>query len=384
MKTYKFKLYTSKRNKYLNRQINIAAKIYNHCIALHKRYYKLFGKSLNSYAIIKHITKLKKRPKYAYWNTLNAQAIQDVVERIDKAYKLFFINHKRGIKSAPPSFKKVKKYKSFTLKQNGYKLFADNSIQIIGRRYKYYKSRDLEGTIKTVTIKRDSLGDLYIYIVCETQGNEVIPRTGKSVGFDFGLKTFLKASDGNDIISPEFFKQSENKIKKLNRNLSRKKKGSNHYKMAKRDLAKAHKQIADKRNDFHFKTALNLASEYAFICIEDLNIKAMQKIWGKKISDLSHNNFVNILKYQCSKTGSKVVEIDRFFPSSKTCYDCGYILNELPLNVRNWVCPNCGVIHDRDFNAACNIHRVGTSTLGEEIVRPVQQANFDDTRISRL
>jgi putative transposase len=371
MMTYKFKLYQNKKNKKLHKQINIAARIYNHCIALHKRYYRLFGKSLNYYQLKKYITKIKKLKKYAEWNELNSQAIQNIVERIDKAYKLFFRNQKYGVKSAPPSFKKVKKYKSYTLTQTGYKLFNDNRIQIGKQIYKYSKSRNIEGEVKTVTIKRDTLGDIYITIVCETFKNEIIPRTGKIVGYDFGLKMFLKASDGKDIISPEFFKQSQKEIKKLNRQLSKKKKGSNNYKKAKKELARTHKKIADKRKDFHFKLALNLAGEYAFICLEDLNIKAMQKLWGKKISDLSHSSFVNILKYQCAKVGSKVVEIDRFYPSSKTCSKCGYIKKDLNLNDREWICPECNTVHDRDYNASINIERVGASTLGVEIIRPI-------------
>lgn len=370
MKTYKFKLYQHKRNRYLERQINLAGIIYNHCIALHKRYYRLYGKSLNVYALMKHLTKLKKLPKYSDWNSLGSQAIQDIAQRIDRGYKLFFRNREHGIKSSPPSFKKVKKYKSFTLKQAGYKLYSDNRIKIGGRTYKYHKSREIEGKVKTVTVKRDSLGDLYIYVVCETSNNEILPRTGKSVGYDFGLKMFLTASDGKNIVSPEFFKQSQKQIAKLNRELSKKQKGSNHYKQAKRRLAKAHKRLANKRRDFHFKLALNLAGEYATICIEDLNIKAMQKLWGRKISDLSHSSFVNILKYQCSKTGSTVIEIPRFYPSSKTCSACEFVYEELTLGDRKWTCPNCGILHDRDLNAATNIHRVGASTLGVETVRP--------------
>ena len=123
---------------------------------------------------------------------------------LDKGYKVFFRNRKHGTKSSPPSFKKAKKYKSFTLKQAGYKLYPDNRIKIGSRIYKYHKSREIEGKVKTLTVKRDSLGDLYIYIVCETENNEILPRTGKSVGYDFGLRTFLTASDGNHVSSPEF------------------------------------------------------------------------------------------------------------------------------------------------------------------------------------
>lgn len=180
MKTYKFKLYQHKRNRYLKRKINLAGILYNHCIALHKRYYRRYGKTLNVYALMKHLTKLKKLPKYAEWNSLGSQAIQDIAQRIDKTYKLFFRNRKHGIKSSPPSFKKVKKYKSYTLKQAGYKLYPDNSIKIGDRIYTFHKSREIEGTVKTLTIKRDALGDLYICIACETERHEILPRTGKS------------------------------------------------------------------------------------------------------------------------------------------------------------------------------------------------------------
>ncbi len=368
MKTYCFKLYQSKKNKKLHEAIDIAGQIYNHLIALHKRYYRLYGKHLNDYKLKKHITKLKKQKRFAFWNQLGSQAIQDIAERIERGYKLFFRNRKQGIKTAPPSFKKIKKYKSFTLKQTGYKLLEDNKIRIMGNVYKYFKSRDIEGKIKTLTVKRDLLGDIYIYMVCETE--EVEPRTGKSVGLDFGLKNFLTTSDGDVIQSPLFFKQNIEEIQKLHKILSRKKKGSNNRKKALRALIKAYKKVADCRKDFHFKLAKKLAEEYAVICIEDLNIQGMKKLWGRKVSDLGFNQFVAILKHQCSKVGSIVVEIPRFYPSSKTCSNCGYVLEDLPLSVRSWTCPRCNTTHDRDHCAAINILRVGASTLVGEEVRP--------------
>lgn len=370
IKTYSFKLYSNKRNKHLHNQIRIAARIYNHCIALHKRYYKMYGEYLPLYKLLKHITKLKKTSRFSYWNGLGSQAIQDVAERIDRAYKLFFKNLKRKVRTAPPSFKKSVKYKSFTLKQAGYKILDDNRVQINGKIYRYFKSREIEGKIKTVTVKRDTLGDIYVFIVCEQEQPQIMARTGEMVGYDFGLKTFLKASDGYDIESPLFFKQNAARIAKLNRSLSRKVKGSNNRRKARKDLARAHKRIANMRKDFHFKLAAELCADYAFICIEDLNIKAMQRMWGRKISDLSHSQFVQILKYQAAKCGTTIVDIPRFYPSSKTCSKCGYIVDELPLSVRSWVCPECKSEHDRDYNAAVNISRVGASTLGRDIVSP--------------
>jgi putative transposase len=370
VKTYCFKLYQSKRNKKLHRSINIAGSIYNHLIALHKRYYRLYGKSLNANKLMKHITKLKKKKRFAYWNLLGSQAIQDIAQRIDRAYKLFFENSKRGIRSAPPSFKKVRRYKSFTLKQAGFWLLDSNRIVIMGREYRYFKSREIEGKIKTLTVKRDSLGDIYLYLACETEESPVEPRSGKSVGLDFGLQTFLKASDGEDVISPLFFRQGMKEIRHLNRSLSRKKKGSHNRQRARIELARAHRRIANRRKDYHFKMSKDLAGKYSLICVEDLNLKAMQRLWGRKISDLGHGQFVNILKYQCAKTGATVIEIPRFYPSSKTCSDCGHVLDDLPLSVREWTCPECGSVHDRDLNAARNILRVGASNPWGEGVRP--------------
>lgn len=362
MRTYRFKLYKSKRNRKLHKQINTAGLIYNHCIALHKRYYKLFGKSLNLYQLQKHLTKLKKISKFAYMKELGSQAVQDIAERIDRAYKLFFRNLKHKIRTAPPSFKKIKKYKSFTLKQCGWKLDeASNSITIRKQRYRYAKSREIEGKIKTITVKRDALGDIYLYFVCETSENEVLARTGKNVGFDFGLKTFLTASDGKDIKAPLFFRQNANAIKMASRNLSRKAKGSNNRKKAKIVLARLHKKVANQRDNFHWQTVSKLVGEYALICIEDLNLKAMQKRFGRKISDLGFADFVSKLKYKAHRAGASVVEVDRFFPSSQLCSDCGYRNTETKnLTIRKWTCPKCGNIHNRDRNASINIEREGS------------------------
>ncbi len=192
-------------------------------------------------------------------------------------------------------------------------------------------------------------------------------RTGKSVGYDFGLKRFLTASDYKDIVAPEFFKANAVAIKKANRELSRKKKNSNHRKSAKLALARLHKKVADQRKDFHFKLANKICGEYALICIEDLNIKAMQKLWGRKISDYGFSDFVKILEYQAKKLGSIIQKIDRFYASSQICHVCGAKNPETKnLAVREWFCVKCKTSHDRDRNASINILKVGTSTfLGE-------------------
>ena len=314
------------------------------------------------YQLQKHLTKLKGISRFAYIKEIGSQAVQEITQRIDRAYKLFFRNLKHKIRTAPPSFKKIKKYKSFTLKQAGWKLDEDgNSITIGKQRYRYAKSREIDGKIKTLTVKRDALGDIYLYFVCETSENKVLARTGKSVGFDFGLKMFLNASDGNDIASPLFFRQNANVIKRASRNLSRKVKGSNNRKRAKLALARLHKRIANQRDNFHWQAAHRLVAEYALICLEDLSLKAMQKRFGRKISDLGFADFVNKLKYMAYMTGASIVEIDRFYPSSQLCSDCGYQNSETKnLKIREWTCPKCGSTHNRDRNASINIEREGT------------------------
>ena len=356
MKTYKFKLYNAKRNRKLHRQINIAGAIYNHCIAVHRRYYGLFKKSLTAFSLSKHLTKLKKLPKYAHWKLVGSQAIQDISERIGRAYTLFFRNLKHNVKTAPPSFKKIRKYKSFTLKQAGYKYTGeDNTIIIQKQKYRFFKSREIQGKICTVTVKRDSLGDIYIYLVCQTDENKVLARTGKSVGFDFGLKKFLTASDGNDVESPLFFRQNSMAIAKANRQLSKKQKGSNNRWRMKAALCRLHRKTANQRNDFHWKLANRLCGEYATICLEDLNLKGMQKLYGRKISDLGFADFLNKLEYAATKSGTTILKVDRFFPSSQLCSCCGKQNHELKdLRIRTWQC-SCGAMHQRDRNAAVNI-----------------------------
>ncbi len=371
MKTFCFKLYHSDHNYELMRQINAAGLIYNHCIALHKRYYRLYGKYLDKSKLQKHLVKLKKHNRFAYICEIGSQAVQDVTDRIDRAYNLFWSNLKRKKKCSPPKFRKVRRYKSFTLKQAGWKLDeARGKIRIGKKWYGYFKSRNTEGKIKTVTIKRDSVGDIYIYLVCDVQCEIVKPRTGKSVGFDFGLKQFLTGSDGHDIKSPYFFMLNIKTIRKKCRNLSRKKEGSHNRNRARKDLARAYRKMDNQRKDFHFKTARKLCEEYAVICLETLNMKGMARRWGRKVHSLGFYSFVEILKYEAMKLGTQIIFVDKYFPSSQLCSVCGYKnVAVKDLKIREWECPNCHTHHDRDKNAAKNILMAGTSANGGEPVR---------------
>ena len=372
--TYKYKLYNSKKNKHLHQTITLAGRAYNHGIALHRRYYRLYDKHLNQYALMKHFTKLKKRPHYAWLNDIPSQALQEIAQRIDRGYRLFFRNLKAGIKTAPPLFKKTRKYKSYTLKQAGWKLLGDSRAQIGKRVYKMCRDRTLVGDVKTVTIKRDALYDLYLCFSVEVDDPKVRPTSGKMAGFDFGLKSFLTVHDGfesYEIASPELFKQSLKSVKALSRCLSRKAEGSNNRRKARARLARAHRAIANKRLDWFFKLSHDLTERYDYLFFETLNLKGMQRLWGRKVSDLAFGMFLNVLQYVANKKGKVVALIDPFFPSSRLCPHCGCINEHLELSDRRWRCPHCHEIIERDVAAALNILREGASSLGGGDVRPV-------------
>ncbi|WYL96502.1 MAG: transposase [Gloeotrichia echinulata IR180] len=372
MITLKFKLYEHKRNRHLKRMINAAGVIYNHCIALHKRYYRMWGKHLNCAKLQSHIAKLRKR--HQFWQSIGSQAVQDICQRIEKAYQLFFKHNKKGVR--PPGFKKVKKYKSFTLKQAGYKLLNGNRIKIANRVYQFWKSREVEGKIKTLTIKRTALGELFMVIVVDNELEpEIKSTTGKIAGFDFGLKTFLTCSDGTLIDSPEFLKQSLNAIKKASKNHSKKVKRSNNRERARKNLVRQHENVCNRRRDWFWKLAHELTDKFDVLCFETLNLKGMQRLWGRKISDVAFGEFLQILSWVTKKKNKQLVYIDQWYPSSKTCSHCGHILENLDLSIRQWRCPSCQSINGRDENAARNIQMVGASTIGLGDVRLAPASN---------
>jgi putative transposase len=368
-KSFKYKLYYSRKNRHIHRLIDVAGEIYNHCIALHKRYYRLTGKHLNVFMLKKHITKLKHLKKHEHWGRLGSQAVQDVVIRIEKNYHLFFKSLNTGRRGcvSPPGFKKRRKYKSFTLTQAGYKILEGNRIKIGQHVFKYHKSRDIQGTVKTLTIKRDSLGDIYMIFSCDRVAMDAQDRamTGKSAGSDFGLHHYLTISDGGTTESPEFFKQGMRAVQKASRNLSRKKKGSHNRSRARMNLARIHRKVSNQRLDFNMKLARQMAKRYDYLFFEDLNIDAMKKLWGRKVSDMGFADYLRLQEHMCSKFGTVMGKIDRFYPSSKQCHVCGSLNADLDIKDREWVCPSCKTGHDRDINAAIVIHMVGASNHWE-------------------
>jgi len=377
MIAYKYKLYNNKHNKKLHDICKSSAFVWNHCLALQKRYYRLYGKYISSAKMQSHFAK-KVVPKYDFLKLMGSQSIQEIIQRLDASYSRFF----KKIQKRPPKFKSGELFSSFVFKQGGY-LLSDNKLYInkLKRTFKFFKSRDY-GTPKNIRLKRDKLGDFYLIITSEDDvRNKSYGKThdGASVGIDFGLKTYLTMSDGNVEIAPLFFKRELKKIAKLHNTLSkkeRKKTGqqkfhkkwkkmvdvtvlSNNGQRARKDLVRAYNKVTNLRSDYQYKLAHSLCRNYDYIFTETLNLNGMKRLWGRKVSDLCHSSFIEVLREVSKKYGVIFHQIDQWYASSKTCHACGNKNKGLTLKDRVFICPECGYIEDRDLNAAKNILRQG-------------------------
>ncbi len=334
-KMYKYRLFRAdKKDWKLRHKLFVASTVWNHFIALQRRYHRLMGKYISLNAMNKHVLLAKGRPR----------------------------------------FRKAKNYASFTFPQSGYQFVSFNqnevkddekytraraSLKIEGVTYRFVQHRPMLGEIKTLTVKRDSVGRLWVVFSVEETMSIPETRTGKSGGFDFGLKTFLTDDEGRAYTSPQFFAQGIEKTRKLHRQLSRKVEGSHRRKRARRTLPKHSADVANKRRDHHFQLAHRLCDEYAILYFEDLNLAGMKALWGRKVSDLGFPSFVSILEWVALKRGKSVVKIGRFTPTTKTCSGCG---QRYDLTLRDRVLAyDCGLTIDRDHNAAINIKHGGAS-----------------------
>ena len=357
MISYKYNIYRSKNNIWIDKMLSECCFVWNHALSLHKRYYRLYRKFIPLNKIQKYFAKRIKR------NTLHSQTVQEILERLDMSYKRFF----KKLSKRPPKFKKNKDLNSFIFKQGGFSING-NSIRVnrINKIFKFSYSRSYEGRIKQVRFKRSKNNRYCVFIVTDKKPDPIRKSyNGASVGIDFGLKTYLVLSNGDKYNNPLFFKKYLDKVKLANRKLSKSKKGSNNRKRRLFELNQLYYKIENSRNNFQWELAHELCRKYDYIFIEDLNIEVMVNLWGRKISDLSHSSFIEKLIYIASKYGVVVHKIDRFYPSSKTC-ECGYIYKDLKLKDRTWICPNCKKLNNRDLLAANNILRRGIYELERE------------------
>ena len=354
MISYKYKLYRTDKTKHLDKMLREACFVWDHALALQKRYYRLYGKYINCGRMKAHFVKRISR------NTLHSQTVQELLERLDDAYKRFF----EHLAERPPKFKRAKDFSSIVFKQGGYSLNGNVlTINSIKKRFKFSLSRPYSGKVKTLTVKRSPLGEYFIVMVLD-KPPVTFRKThnGASVGIDFGLKTYMTMSDGTKVKSPQFLKTNLQKVQRASRNLSKSASDSHHHQSRRMELDRVHERIVNKRSEFQWQLAHLLCRQYDHIYIEDLQLKGMTTLWGRKMNDLSHGAFINRLEYVATKYGVTVHKIDRFYPSSKRC-TCGYVNKQLQLKDRHWTCPECGAVHDRDLLAAQNILRQGIAEL---------------------
>ncbi len=369
MKTYKYKFGSQSNCIRIGNLLDDMWQVHEYFHKWQRQRYKDGLPYANYSAMCAQLTELK-RTLHPHWNVLPSQAIQEELKRIDAAYQRFF-NRLGG----RPKIKKRHKFKSITLRgQSGWKI-TNNRITVTLRKwnpdtcewtfdrvpYTFFKHREWKGDIRTITIKRDTCGDYWLYITTNFTDTEPLPTTSQSVGADFGMKdAYLTLSTGEKIQHRQPLKHSLSKLRKLNRTLSRKQKGSGGWWRAVRQLARFYRHIANQRKDFHYKLATYLCKKFDVIVLETLNLDGnLKRLWGRKVSDLAFYQFVEILNYKCIKHKRELRQVSQWTATTKPCSDCGYKNDNLSLNDRQWICPECGSHHDRDINAAINILRAG-------------------------
>ena len=355
-KTYRFRIFPDKEQEVLlNKHFGCSRFIYNYFLNERKELYQKDKKSDNYYTQAKTLIELKKQEDTIWLKEVNSQTLQFALRSLDTAYVNFF----RG-NTQFPKFKSRKHKNTFTIPQFGK---IENSRIILpkfkdGIKVKIH--REVKGEIGKMSITKTPTGKYYVSIFTKQQ-IEDLPKTNKQVGIDLGLKDFVITSDNNKFKNNRYTKKYAKQLKKAQQHLSRKQKGSNGFEKQKLKVAKIHEKIASCRLDTLHKVSYELVRDNGLIVIEDLNVKGMIKNrkLSKHIADASWGNFVNLLQYKCDWYGRELVKVNRFFPSSKTCNECGWINQELKLSDREWTCKSCGVVHDRDINASRNILKEG-------------------------
>ena len=379
-KTYKFRIYpTAEQEIFLAKHFGCTRFVYNHFLNERKEQYQKDKKSDNYYAQAKSLTEIKKREETEWLKEVNSQTLQFALRALDTAFLNFF----RG-NAQFPKFKSRKHKNTFTIPQFG--SISDGLLHIpkFKNGIKIKSHRDIVGKIGKMSISKTPTGKYYVSVFTEQVIDE-IPKTGKQAGIDLGIKDFVVTSEGTKFKNNRYTKKYAKQLKKAQQHLSRKKKGSNGFEKQKLKVAKIHEKIASCRLDTLHKVSRRLVNDYDVIVCEDLNVKGMIKNHklSKHIADASWGNFVTLLQYKCDWYGKQLIKVNRFFPSSKCCSDCGWINQELNLSIREWTCKSCGVVHHRDENASKNILKEGLKNIsagtvdytGGEEIRPTSLAH---------
>lgn len=360
-KTYDFRLYPNKADQVLlSKHFGSARFIYNTMLKFKQFYYDELGIGLSYNELSYALTHLKKLDEYSWLNEVNAQTLQATLRNLDRAFTNFYQGRANF-----PKFKSKKTHKfSFNVPQkvsivNGNRLKIPKFKQGI----KVKPHREIIGTIKNATIKLNPSGKYYVSLIA--QYDSQVPAKPKvepssAIGVDLGIKTYATLSDGTKIPYPLYLEKNLVKLRDLQAKFSKSK-----SKRVRLEIAKLHEKIANQRLDFIHKLTKELVTKYESIAIEDLDIQDMLKSnpsLARRISDCSWFTFRQLLTYKAELYGCNLIVIPRFYPSSKLCHSCGFKNDTLKLTDREWLCLNCGLTLDRDYNASLNILKVGLGT----------------------
>ena len=357
-KAYKYRIYPNREQQELiNKHIGCCRYVYNLCLEKKINAYKTSKKSLSSFELMKILPSLKKEQETSFLKEVNSLSLQSSIRNLDSAYKRFF-KEKKGF----PKFKsKRNSRQSFQIVQNTHVDFDKKKIYIPkfkeGIKCRFH--RFFDGKIKTSTISRTSTGKYYISILVELDEDNPKKKPideNQAVGIDLGIKTFATLSNGEEIQNPKNLKNAMTRLKRLQRSLSRKVKGSNNRERARKVLACQYERVTNRRNDFLEKVTHQLVTTYDTICLETLSARNMMKNHhlAQALSDIAIGRFNERIEQKAEWYGTNILRIGRFEPSSKMC-SCGYVYKDLKLSQRVWTCPSCGRRNQRDLLAAQNI-----------------------------
>lgn len=335
--------------------------VYNWGLARRKEYYQQHHKSISAKQLSSELMALKKKPETVWLKEIDTQLLQQALADLHHAFKNFF-EKRAGF----PRFKSKKDTtQSFRIPQRVKVEAGQVYVPKIGW-VRIRQSQQIDGETKSATFKRDATGKWYVTLVAEFDMPDVLlpcPNPEHVVGIDLGLKDLAVLSNGERIAAPQFYRKAERKLKRAQRELSRTQTGSKNRAKAKQRVAKLHQRIRNQRQDFLHKLTTQLVRNYHGICIEDLSLNGMAKTkLAKSVLDAGLGEFRRQLEYKTVWHRRHLAVVDRFFPSSKLCRKCGVVNDTLTLADREWTCA-CGAVHDRDYNAACNIKREGLKQL---------------------
>jgi len=385
LRAYKYRIYPTDEQKVLfAKTFGCCRFVYNWALNLKITAYQKRKETLGN-VYLTNLMKSELKAEHEWLSDVNSQSLQSALRNLDTAYTNFFRNTKAiGF----PKFKSRKDRQSFLCPQHCRVDFEKGTITIPkAKDIPAVLHRKFKGTVKTVTVSMAPSGKYFASVLVDTAIQELpvtLIQDDTTLGIDLGLKSLAVCSDGRTFGNPKNLQRSLDRLKLLQKRLSCKQKGSSNRNKARIRVARLQEHIANSRKDNLHKItyALTHDSQVRTICMEDLNVKGMQRNHhlAQAVSDVSFGMFLTLLEYKCKWYGVNLVKIDRFAPSSKTCGKCGYIYKGLKLSERSWTCPECGTHHDRDFNAACNIKRFGLKALPTERgkVKPVDCPTVDD------